>query len=87
MARGWESKSAEAQVSEFQAEALEERKPKLTEEQLERARQKSVLLLARARVEHGMESCTDPRYREQLTRALAHLDRQLAELTDPSKKD
>jgi hypothetical protein len=44
-----------------------------------------VLLLARARVEKQLQSNQDPRYREQLTRALADLDAQLATLSSDVK--
>jgi hypothetical protein len=39
-------------------------------------------LLSRARVEKDLQSSRDPRYKEQLNRALADLDCQLAALED-----
>jgi hypothetical protein len=77
MARGWESKSVEGQVDEFKSKAGQKRKHNLTQEQAGKSRQREVLLLARARVQHELEVCYDPRRQEQLKRALAHLDEQL----------
>ncbi|MGA6956467.1 MAG: hypothetical protein WBY73_15230 [Candidatus Acidiferrales bacterium] len=42
-------------------------------------------MLSRARVERQLQSNQDPRYREQLTRALADLDAQLAKLPADTK--
>ena len=85
MARGWESKAGEGQVQEFQSKEDRQTKKQLTEVQIETRRQTQVLLLARARVEKQLESNQDPRYREQLTRALADLDAQLATLSSDVK--
>jgi hypothetical protein len=85
MARGWESKAVEGQVQEFQSKEDRQTKKQLTEVQIETRRQTQVLLLARARVEKQLQSHQDPRYREQLTRALADLDAQLATLSSDVK--
>ncbi|MFZ3333231.1 MAG: hypothetical protein WA197_21510 [Candidatus Acidiferrales bacterium] len=85
MARGWESKAVEGQVQEFQSKEDRQNKKQLSQAQVETRRQTQVLLLARARVEKQLQSNQDPRYREQLTRALADLDAQLAELSGESK--
>jgi hypothetical protein len=82
MARGWESKAVEVQVQEFQEKESEGRKGPLTPAQLEVRRRREVLLLSRARVQKDLESSRVPRYREQLNRALADLDAQLAALDD-----
>jgi hypothetical protein len=76
MARGWESKSVEAQ----QAEAGE--KPgkagaKLTPEQAAYAREKAGMLLSRKRVLQQLEASRDPRHRLMLEQALAELDERL----------
>jgi hypothetical protein len=39
-----------------------------------------IVLLSRARVEKELQSSENPRYREQLVRALADLDAQLSKL-------
>jgi len=80
MARGWESKSVESQVQEFESKENREHKRQLTQGQVEIRRQKEILLLSRARVEKQLQSIQDARYREQLSRALADLDAQLSKL-------
>ncbi len=57
-------------------------KPPLTQEQIETHRRKQVLLLSRKRVEKDLQSSSDPRYRDQLNRALADLDAQLSALPE-----
>jgi hypothetical protein len=84
MARGWESKSVESQVEESQKKGSEKRKTQLTPAQMDARRRREVLLLSRARVEKDLQSSQTPRYREQLTRALADLDAQLAKLDENS---
>ena len=81
MARGWESKSVEEQQSS--ADARHARAPAFSPEELSRLRQKESLELDRIRVVHDLDHAHNPRYREMLTRALAHLDRKLAELGAP----
>jgi hypothetical protein len=85
MARGWESKAVEGQVQEFQSKEDRQGKKQLTQAQMETRRHTQVLLLARARVEKQLQSNQDPRYREQLTQALADLDAQLAGLSADTK--
>jgi hypothetical protein len=85
MARGWESKAVEGQVQEFQSKEERKNKKQLSQDQVETRRQSEVLLLSRARVEKQLQSSQDPRYREQLTRALADLDSQLAKLPKTAK--
>lgn len=48
--------------------------------QLELLRKKEDLLLSRKRVLHDIEAAHNPRYKQILTAALAHLDRELAGL-------
>jgi hypothetical protein len=43
-----------------------------------------VLLLSRARVQNDLEASRNARYREQLKRALADIDMQIAALGDPN---
>jgi hypothetical protein len=80
MARGWESKGVEGQVQEFESKENRAQKKQLTQTQVEIRRHRGVLLLSRARVEKQLQSVQDPRYREQLNRALADLDAQLSKL-------
>lgn len=80
MARGWESKAVEEQVQEAQNKKNKSGKTPPTASQLELHRRREVLLLSRARVEHELASNPTARYKDQLTRALADLDAQLASL-------
>jgi len=76
MARGWESKSVEAQ----QAEAIEKSsKPrlKLSPEEAARVRQKEVLRLSRQTVVQQLAANQNPRRRKLLEEALAELDEKL----------
>ena len=82
MARGWESKSVEDQVQEAQTTNDRGGKPQLTSSRLELHRRREVLLLSRARVESELASNPSARYKDQLTRALADLDAQLANLAE-----
>jgi hypothetical protein len=79
MARGWESKSIEAQQAEA-AEAAQQRKPRLTPEQASRQRQLDGLNLSRQRVLHQLANVSDARHRQILEQALADLERQIDSL-------
>lgn len=80
MAKGWESKAVESQVQDSQSEP--NKKAQLTVAQIEANRRKQVLLLSRARVADDLQSSSDSRYRDQLTRALADLDAQISRLSN-----
>jgi hypothetical protein len=81
MAKGWESKSVEDQIQNADNEANHDnRRKQLTPDQMEAHRRREVLLLSRARVEKDLNASQNPRYRDQLTRALADLDVQLSKL-------
>jgi len=81
MAKGWESKAVEGQVQDAQSER-NNKKTQLTIAQIDANRRKQVLLLSRARVADGLQSSSDSRYRDQLTRALADLDAQISQLSN-----
>jgi hypothetical protein len=85
MARGWESKAVEGQVQEFQSKEDRQNKKQVSQDQIETRRKRGVLLLSRARVEKQLQASQGPRYREQLERALADLDAQLAQLPTDAK--
>ena len=83
MAKGWESKSVEDQIQNADNEANHDnRRKQLTPDQMEAHRRREVLLLSRARVEKDLNASQNPRYRDQLTRALADLDAQISKLPD-----
>ncbi len=77
MARGWESKSVEAQQSEA-AEKSSERRPRLTVEAAARERERETLRLARQRVLQQLERAQNPRHRSLLQNELAALDAKLS---------
>jgi hypothetical protein len=79
MARGWESKSVEAQ----QAEASEEKwstKSRMSPEQAALKRKIDGLLLSRQRVLQQLATARDPRHHEMLEAALADLDQRIQDL-------
>jgi hypothetical protein len=78
MARGWESKSVEAQ----QEEASRTRKPRRapTREELDRSDKRRALELTRKRMADDLTRATVPAHRQMLEQALASLDDQLATL-------
>lgn len=79
MARGWESKSVQAQIESANARHGQVRIV-LTPEQLEVERKRDGLLLHRTRVLRDLESCQDQRYRKTLADGLAYLEGQLTAL-------
>ena len=80
MARGWESKSVEAQIDMAEAQRTVPAGEKYTPKTLELIRKKETILLSRTRVVHEMESARNPRYKAVLNKALADLDAQLSTL-------
>jgi hypothetical protein len=78
MARGWESKSVEDQISASMI-SIRERgvRKEPSPEVVDTLRRKENILLSRTRVVHDLETAQNPRYRDQLTRALADLDAKL----------
>ena len=79
MARGWESKSVEAQIEESTSEPSRNEAPASAEE-LESTNKKAGLLLSRKHMLRQLERSTSERYSELLRQTLADLDAQLAEL-------
>lgn len=79
MARGWESKSVQAQIESANTRHGNPR-VKLSTEQMELERKRDSLLLHRTRVMNDLESCENARYRKTLEDGLAYLEGQLAEL-------
>jgi hypothetical protein len=83
MARGWESKSIEDQISERESQARVPTTPKLTPEQAQRRSRRDGLMLARTRTLTALQTVCDSRYRAHLERVLADLDSQLENLKFP----
>jgi hypothetical protein len=85
MARGWESKGVEGQVQERETKEDRKNKKQVSQDQVEVRRQRGILMLSRAQVETQLKGAQAERYREQLTRALADIDSQLAKLPEDKK--
>jgi hypothetical protein len=79
MARGWESKSVEAQQDEA-AEKSTPGKPRLTREAAARVREKESLRLSLQNVVRQLERSDNPRHRAMLERAQSDLERKIQEL-------
>jgi hypothetical protein len=80
VARGWESKSVEEQISERQSEKQTSAKKKPTRLEIEKKTKREGILLARSRAATALESTRDDRYRALLQRTLDHLDEELSKL-------
>ena len=78
MARGWESKSVEAQIEESNSEPLRNQTVPSSAEELQSRSKKMDLLLSRKRVLQQLERSTSERYSELLRRTLADLEAQIA---------
>jgi hypothetical protein len=79
MARGWESKSVEAQI---ESAGVRHVNPKNhpSPEQMQNERKRDSLLLHRTRVLRDIENCSDERYRKTLADGLTYLETQLTAL-------
>jgi len=80
MARGWESKSVEAQIELAESRRSLKQAVVVNAKEAERIKKRESLLLSRTRVLHDLGSANNPRYREILQAALKHLDEKLAEI-------
>jgi len=80
VARGWESKSVEEQISERQSESKTPGKKKPNPREVEQRAKRESVRLARSRTLTALESAHSERYRALLERTLAHLDLELAKL-------
>jgi hypothetical protein len=80
MARGWESKSVEAQIEESYSAKPMKANLMLDSEQTQNRIKKADLLLSRRRVLQQLALSTNERFSELLKRTLADLDSQIAGL-------
>ena len=78
MARGWESKSVEAQQAEASEKPVAPRAP-IRPEQAARLREREGLRLSSERIRAQLASTADPRYRKLLEDTLAELEGKLRE--------
>jgi hypothetical protein len=79
MARGWESKSIEAQQDEAAARTTSE-KPRLTREDAARLRETETLRLSLRSVLQQLERSHDARHRAMLQEAMVDLERKIQKL-------
>jgi hypothetical protein len=84
MARGWESKSVEAQIEESRSSRPTAAKRALKAEQAQNQIRikKSDLLLSRSRVLQQLENSSNERFNELMQRTLSDLDKQIAALAN-----
>jgi hypothetical protein len=82
MARGWESKSVEAQIEESRSSRPTAAKRALKAEQTQNLIKKSDLLLSRSRVLQQLENSSNERFNELMRRTLSDLDKQIAALAN-----
>jgi hypothetical protein len=80
MARGWESKSVEAQIDAAEDRAELARLTKLSAEEVALQRERESLELSRTRVLQDLAAAKNPKYRAMLTESLGFLDAKLREL-------
>ena len=78
MARGWESKSVEAQQDA--ANTAQTQAPALTPEQAAKKAARATLMLARTRALADLQTACAPAHRAMLEQAIAELDQRLAAL-------
>jgi len=81
MARGWESKSVEAQIENSDSGPSSNPDQIITAEERQAALRRNDLLLSRRRVLQQLESSRSDRYSELLRRTLAGLEAQIAALS------
>ena len=80
MARGWESKSVEAQIDMAEDRSAAAQAKVLSQETLDLLRKKEGILMSRTRVVRDLQNAQNPRYKAVLSKALAELDAQLTTL-------
>ena len=78
MARGWESKSVEAQQDA--ANTPKTKAPAMTPDQAARQAARATLMLARTRALADLQKACVPAHRAMLEQAIADLDQRLADL-------
>jgi hypothetical protein len=82
MARGWESKSVEAQIEDNGSEAKSDVRGASRKEPPEIRVKREGLMLQRSRILQEIETARNPRYRTMLDEILNHVDMELAGLNN-----
>jgi hypothetical protein len=83
MARGWESKSVEEQISAAEDRERARSRREFTAREIEWKKKKEGLLMERARLNREMQKAHKRRYLVLLERALTHVESELAKLEPP----
>jgi hypothetical protein len=86
MARGWESKSVEEQISSAEADRDAQAERQRSPLEREQGEQRQSLLLSRAQILGRLKLARNDRYRAQLESALKHIEAQLKECESTSDK-
>ena len=81
MARGWESKSVEAQIEESASDSSANQDQNISPDERQALIRRNDLLLSRKRVVQQLEGSSSERYSEFLRRSLAALEAQIADLS------
>ena len=81
MARGWESKSVEAQIEESSSDSSANQDQNISPDERQALIRRNDLLLSRKRVVQQLEGSSNERYSEFLRRSLAALEAQIADLS------
>jgi len=81
MARGWESKSVEAQQADASEKSAKPR-AKMSAEQAAAFREKESLRLARERALQQIRASTNPRHRKLMEETLTELDERISRLKE-----
>lgn len=80
MARGWESKAVEDQISAAEARQQAREKQHLTDLEIQRRKRKEALLIERARILRELEQGHKRRYLVLLERSLNHVEAELSKM-------
>lgn len=81
MARGWESKSVEAQIEDSESIPSTNQENTPSPEELQARIKRDDLTLSRRRILQELEGTSNERYSELLRRTLAGLEAQIADLS------
>ncbi len=81
MARGWESKSVEAQIEESSSDSSTNQEHNISPDERQALIRKNDLILSRKRVVQQLEGSTNERYSEFLRRVLLLSRRRLQDLS------
>ncbi len=86
MARGWESKSVEAQMEEVRHVQTSD-PAALSPEEMALRQRRETLRLTRSQLQEQMSRARSDAHRQRLAQSLAEIDRQLAALNPPLRAD